>query len=497
MKNINFLSLVILSVLSSLYGMEEMEELICTKKIQSDTISSGQVPIKFNPKSCKTICNEKIVQAIKKSVDPKNHLEQLSEIKKQIDFVKGMSNVCLIEQLEGLLYENVQPVWQRQRRLQTINNDKIVLSEKLVFDTTTLAWLDDNNLHYMHTTKPKLAHSYELSDANDDWNWCHVQITPDQRYIAATHVTQLFMLDTQTGDENKYLAPGYITALTFASDSLGAFGVHGGACCFIKKNEKDLYTLTAACDYFSKPIRAVEFSSDSSLLVVSDGKNIGYSSNADNYTKLHVLTIPKLSEATTDRSIGALRLSPDASLLAINFQETYQTLIYSFVHNSSLWLPNRVIKIDHANRCIGATWTYKEEDEEDPEARCCHLDYCILDCIDNSYTGPSYCLPKDCCCSVAYQKSATINPLSVVLRQKGDDDRVELLVQKKVNLKKLLYLIAINKASIEELKELSQQPILKSFKEKYCGNVVKHFINYRLRQLQEGNYLDFYYKQLL
>ncbi len=495
MKN-TIIILLAVSLNISTYAMERQSNPPKRNKDETKPPSFAHL----SPKSLVDTCLKTYSDAIKQCIDPKAPFENIEVIKQAIAVIQILNNDSLTEKLLNHLHENTQPIWRKYIRLHSNILSFVVADDPVTLpflEQTTVSWLEceqNDFFHYSNISKPKLTHSYELPEGYDDNRG--LIITPDQRYTAIAHLNELFLFDMINENQTIYYAPKPIESLAFSPDGTGFLGLRDGSCSFVKKDTNDMYVIENLNHFFSEPIRALELSSDGSVLVLSDGKSIAICYQKDSYAVKHTLTFPHLLEYTQGAqgcSIKGLKLSPDSSLLAINLKQTNRSLIYDFVHNSSIILSQPVIKIDHANRCICtrfAIYQGDNEDDEDDKYQSCLLDYVVPNCSDKSYLSSSYVLPKDSMCLVSYQKSATVNPLSIVIQKRGNAEPY-LLLQKRVNLKKLLYLIALNKASKEELQALkemqtaNQSPFLKLFKKPQCDNVVKQYINHRLKQFEQ------------
>jgi hypothetical protein len=477
MKKIYYL-LTIVALSSFGLCVYAMEESIICKKSKSEQDNRASV-VTIPTKSLKNICLAKVAQHIKHQVDPMNPFENLAAIKNILESIPDLK-----EKLLEYLHADTQPVWEKGARVfkEEFDLDEVKRSD---FGKTTLAWLDgeqDNHLRYIDTAKSQVSHLQEIPNLTQVVS---LRITPDEKYIAAISNVTLFLFDT-SGAPCQSIVPGYIFASAVAADGTVVLGTSEGTCHFVKKNDNYL-AVSDQSRFFSQPVCALEYSCDGSMLLASDGGNIAISHKAADFKDTHVLTIPEWSSLIAESCVKSLLLSPDSTILVINFTDRC-SLAYSFIYDCCVELPDTIIKIDHANRCISTKWTQDLGDDDDSENnRMCQLDYNVVNFIDKSCTCSTYLLPKDSSCLVKYQSDVSVNPLSAVFKQR-DEGYPYVLVQKKVNLKELLYLIAINKASYEELQALQSYPILKSFKEKCCGNVVKHFVNYRLEQLKKKGF---------
>ncbi len=447
-KTIIILLAVLLNI--STYAMEQSDH-PKKSKVEKDPA----MPIQ-NPKSLVDICLRTYSGAIKQSIDPKTPFKNADAIKQKIIAVKNLNNDALMQKLSTYLHENTQPIWRSIMQLGTDGDEDMgSLSEQMVFSNNTIAWGYNGSITYLNIKNSRLTHSYKLPD---EFEACQcIGLTPNERYITTTNKCNLFLYDTQTGSHSVYSAPNFITAFTFSSDGIAFLGLYDGSCCCVKKDKANKLTLVDQISYFSQPIRIVKFGPDGSTLFISDGKTIALSHKTDNYKIITPLKIPKLKGHIEGSSIKNIVIAPDSSFLVINFYKFSSSLVYNFTHKRSMKLPERIITIDHINRCISANFTYKDGDENDDGGRACQLDYDMPTnwVKSGDYSNSTYLLPKDCVCSVVYQNNRTGSPKSAVIRQK-DDEPAHLLVQKNVNLKELIYLIALDEASYEELQALKK-----------------------------------------
>lgn len=464
MKNIKKVFFVVLCVTSMMYSMEEkfVHE---DKKNKTEASDLSHIVIPHDPKSLKDLCLPKVAQIIKQDVNPRDPFANLADIKQRI----AMLPKDLEEGLMDYLGEDTQPIWEEHEISETFRG--------LALNGTTLAWLEKNFLYYMRAGKPGLVCRKRLPPSRMFNLGCF--ISQDQRYIALPMINALFLFDIQEGGEKVFPVLEGITAFTFSSDGIGIIGARNGSCYFMTKDNEDLYTISSKTDFFSKPVCALTCSANGSALLASDGCRIIVSSKSDGYKEGRDLKLAQLPE---DFSIESFHISPDLSLLGINFMmsdgDDWDGIrLYNFKNNSYMDL-DPIINIDYANRCVSAS--YAEDDY-------CQLDYTTLvdyttlDFPTQEAKTVTYCLPRGYSGCCAYQSGVALNPLLAFVQEiKGR--KPALLVQKKCELKELVYLTAIEKASPIELEELSKSPILKSFEEKDCSNVVECLIKRRIQK---------------
>ena len=448
---------------------------------------------KYPIKNLQTVCLEALAHDVEKHVEKWGY-EKCVPCVEQI--LKGM--VYKPEFQELLLQyvdKNTQPVWKKIFKIKDYHEFCVYSgnfiawvdsSEDIVYinNFPTSNYTDESDIKYVDTRFPDTIHTKTITTPSPING---LAISPKQNVIALNTKNQLYFFNIKYNQITIVPIKENITEFIFLPSGIVIVGTNQGNFISIEQDEHDTYSLIKCYQGHSEPIFLIKCAPNEEYFISLDSKkNIKLWSLKDKGSTHISLPVPDALRNVDLISRYDIFISPNSRYIAIEINNTIiffdsitgkiqnitinnkETL--KFIDNDNNYILESIIDSDKEGD-INHLKLYKVAYDENQKSSCLRI-----------FTLPKY---LNLCVNTGENPPNISNFFLCQLEilDAYATDSIKFFSLEKLSLKQMLFKIAACSSSQEKLNLLLQDPLLKTFKRKHCGNRLKHFIKTRLKKL--------------